>query len=160
QFVSRSELSRRLATAEEDVARLLLHSDSRTQSTGRARVVLAGLPNAGKSTLFNALAGRDAALVSAEAGTTRDYLHATLVGSGIAVELVDTAGWESAGFDVASELPPQEGSIPQAAQWLRESQWEEADLIVWCTPCDQTPAARLREREILDKLKRDGRRVL
>jgi tRNA modification GTPase len=160
QFVSRGELSRRLADAEREVGRLLLHSQSRTQSTGRARVVLAGLPNAGKSTLFNALAGRNAALVAATSGTTRDYLRATLVWSGITIELVDTAGWESAGIDQAIEQPTQELGISRAAQSLRESQWDEADLVVWCSACDQTAAARIREETILERLHRDGRRLL
>ena len=74
QFVSRGEISHRLTTVAEEVDRLLRHGESRMQSTGRARIVLAGLPNAGKSTLFNALAGRNAALVSEASGTTRDYL--------------------------------------------------------------------------------------
>jgi len=160
QFVSRGELSRRLAAAEREVGRLLLHSESRTQSTGRARIVLAGLPNAGKSTLFNALAARNAALVSATSGTTRDYLSATLVWSGITVELVDTAGWEPAGIDNAIEQPTREPSILQAAQLLREGQWEEADLVVWCSACDQTAAARFGEESILDRLHGDGRRLL
>jgi tRNA modification GTPase len=160
QFVSRGELSRRLAAAEREVAHVLLHSESRTQSTGCARVVLAGLPNAGKSTLFNALAGRNAALVSATSGTTRDYLRATLEWSGITIELVDTAGWESAGIDHATEQPTREPSIFQAAQLLRESQCEEADLVVWCSACDQTAAVRFKEETILERLHGDGRRLL
>ncbi|MDR2366540.1 MAG: tRNA uridine-5-carboxymethylaminomethyl(34) synthesis GTPase MnmE [Deltaproteobacteria bacterium] len=56
------------------------------------RLVLTGLPNAGKSSLFNALLGRDRALVSPRPGTTRDYLEATVSWDGLRVELVDTAG--------------------------------------------------------------------
>ncbi len=56
------------------------------------RVVIAGSPNAGKSTLLNLLAGRDAAIVSPEAGTTRDMIEATVTRNGMGYVLVDTAG--------------------------------------------------------------------
>ncbi len=55
-------------------------------------IAIIGRPNAGKSTLLNALAGRDAAIVSAEAGTTRDIVSINLVLQGLAVRLSDTAG--------------------------------------------------------------------
>jgi tRNA modification GTPase len=56
------------------------------------RVVLAGPPNAGKSSLLNALARRDVAIVSAEAGTTRDVIEARLDLDGMVVVVSDTAG--------------------------------------------------------------------
>ena len=61
-----------------------------------ARVVLAGLPNAGKSSLFNALLAADRAIVSDEPGTTRDLIEETLLLDGIPVRLVDTAGLRDA----------------------------------------------------------------
>jgi tRNA modification GTPase len=60
------------------------------------RVVLCGLPNAGKSSLFNALLGHGRALVSAEPGTTRDYLEETIVVAGRSLLLTDTAGLRQA----------------------------------------------------------------
>ncbi len=56
------------------------------------QVAIIGAPNAGKSSLLNALVGRDAAIVSSQAGTTRDLVTVTLVLSGIPVVLTDTAG--------------------------------------------------------------------
>jgi tRNA modification GTPase len=78
EFVPRDQVLARLERAHDYLASLQSQSLERMRSTGRPRVVLAGLPNAGKSTLFNALVGRDAALVSAVQGTTRDYLSAEL----------------------------------------------------------------------------------
>lgn len=62
-------------------------------------VALVGATNVGKSSLLNALVGRERALVSATPGTTRDYLEAQVEWEGVRVTLVDTAGWrgESAG---------------------------------------------------------------
>jgi tRNA modification GTPase len=57
-----------------------------------ARVVIAGRPNAGKSTLLNALVGRDQAIVSATPGTTRDAVEADAEFGGIRLRLTDTAG--------------------------------------------------------------------
>jgi tRNA modification GTPase len=56
------------------------------------RVVLAGPPNSGKSTLFNALVEREAAIVSPIAGTTRDRIEAPIAREGISYLLTDTAG--------------------------------------------------------------------
>ncbi len=56
------------------------------------KVVILGAPNAGKSSLLNALAGRDAAIVTEEAGTTRDLIEVALDLSGAKVRVVDTAG--------------------------------------------------------------------
>ncbi len=55
-------------------------------------VAIVGLPNAGKSTLLNALAGRDAAITSEYAGTTRDVIEVRMDLAGLPVTLLDTAG--------------------------------------------------------------------
>lgn len=85
------------------------------------RVVLAGPPNAGKSTLLNALVGRDAAIVSSIAGTTRDRIEAPVVRDGLAYLLIDTAGLAEATDDVIEAI-----GIERARAAL-----EEADLILW-----------------------------
>lgn len=84
------------------------------------RVVIWGAPNAGKSSLFNALLGRERALVSPAPGTTRDYLEAPLELAGLRLSVVDTAGIrEQAGEEV------EEKGIR-----LAEKQLGEADLIL------------------------------
>jgi len=85
-----------------------LKSLSRSYDAGHrlmsgARVVLAGLPNAGKSTLFNALAGHDRALVDPEPGTTRDFIEAQDERDGLLITWVDTAGVRSSAPGVEAE---------------------------------------------------------
>ena len=76
------------------------------------RVAVVGAPNAGKSSLLNALAGSARALVSAEPGTTRDFLEAPVAGLPLAVTAVDTAGLRTGGS--ALEHAGMERSLEQA----------------------------------------------
>lgn len=83
-------------------------------------VVLAGRPNAGKSSLMNALARREVAIVSATPGTTRDVIEVTLNLDGVPVVLVDTAGLRDSGDEVEQE------GIRRA-----RARAESADLVLW-----------------------------
>ncbi len=85
------------------------------------RVVLAGAPNAGKSTLLNALAERDAAIVSPISGTTRDRIEIPLVRNGIAYLLTDTAGLRD-----ASDDPIEAIGIDRAREAIGA-----ADIVLW-----------------------------
>ncbi len=84
------------------------------------RVVVAGPPNAGKSTLINALAGRDAAIVSSEAGTTRDLIEVPVQIDGIPILLIDSAG-----------LRETENRIETLGMERAERAMAAADLILW-----------------------------
>lgn len=84
------------------------------------RVVIAGPPNAGKSTLLNLLAARDAAIVSPVPGTTRDRIEASVSRGGDAYTLVDTAG-----------LRPTEDAVERVGVELATIAVNEADLLVW-----------------------------
>ena len=95
------------------------------------RIVLVGPTNAGKSSLFNALIGRDAALVSATRHTTRDRVEAPLTlrsesGNALDAILIDTAG---AGEEIASAsfpTPPGAADLSGSAarDWLRHAGWQ------------------------------------
>jgi len=125
EFVDNPKLVAALRAAQAQLTQLLNQAVERMRSTGARRVVLAGNANAGKSTLFNALLGRSAALVSPVAGTTRDYLSAEIEWRGMAIELFDTAGCQ------ADATGPLREGIAQ-----RDEQLRRADLILWCNPID------------------------
>ncbi len=90
-----------------------------------ALVVLAGPPNAGKSSLFNALLGYDRAIVAELPGTTRDAIEAEVTMGGHAVRLVDTAGLRPEGD------PIEAMGIERSHRWLAG-----ADLVVACMAPD------------------------
>ena len=131
-FVGQRDLLDRLSHALAHVTLVRKQLEQRAVAQRPFRVVLAGKPNAGKSMLFNALLGKAAALVSAEAGTTRDYLEGTLHHGGVTMRLVDTAGMRAAA-----------DNIERDAQSLGREQTGSADLVVWC----RDAAASLREDE-------------
>ncbi len=119
RFVGTEEMLGRLAAGMARLTLLRRRLEQRAVTERPFRVVLAGRPNAGKSSLFNALGG--AALVSPEPGTTRDYLLQSLEVGHVTVELVDTPGWQRGG-----------GTIEAQAQILGREQAEKADLILLC----------------------------
>jgi len=85
-----------------------------------AEIVILGPPNAGKSSLLNAIARRDVAIVTAEPGTTRDLIEVKLDLGGYPVTLVDTAGLREA-----------EGAIEREGIRRAEERASRADLVLW-----------------------------
>jgi tRNA modification GTPase len=93
-------------------------------------VVLAGPPNAGKSSLFNALLARDAAIVTPQAGTTRDTLEAVIERGGSAFLLIDTAGLRGHTDDAIEQI-----GIARAGKAV-----DRADIVLWLGEPDAAPA--------------------
>jgi len=102
-FVTRDEASSALRQIRDDLDRLI--ADGRTGRVIREgrTVVIAGRPNAGKSSLFNALAGAPRAIVTDIPGTTRDLLTERVDVNGLAITLVDTAGLRDARDEIEAE---------------------------------------------------------
>lgn len=96
------------------------------------RVALIGAPNAGKSSLLNALAGRDAAIVTATPGTTRDVIEVPMVLAGYKVLLADTAGVRDTEEAIEAE------GVRRARAWA-----EGADLRLWAV--DQSASGGWRQ---------------
>ncbi|WP_309228531.1 tRNA uridine-5-carboxymethylaminomethyl(34) synthesis GTPase MnmE [Roseomonas sp. KE2513] len=123
------------AALPPDLARLAAELATRlAEDTGAERVrtgldvAILGAPNAGKSSLLNALAGREAAIVSAYAGTTRDIVEARLVLAGLPATLADTAGLREAGDEIEAE------GVRRALH-----RGEEADIVLAVLPCGIPP---------------------
>jgi tRNA modification GTPase len=113
------------AAVAADMERHLASSDRGESLRSGFEVVLLGAPNAGKSSLLNALARRPAAIVAAEPGTTRDLIEVRLDLGGYPVTLVDTAGLREA-----------TGAIE--AEGIRRAQERAggADLVIWLQALD------------------------
>ena len=129
-FVARADVLTRIASGLAHLTNLRRQLDDRTVAGRAVRVAIVGHPNVGKSSLFNALAGTPAALVSPRAGTTRDYLTHRLDLGGVPAELVDTAGWQHA-----------DDTIAEQAQRLGREQAGRADVVLWCVPAGEEFAA-------------------
>jgi tRNA modification GTPase len=94
------------------------------------KVVFAGVPNAGKSSLLNRLALRDVAIVSPEAGTTRDVIEVPVSLAGYRVILTDTAGLRDF---------PEGPMVEQEGMRRARAEAAAADLVIWVTAPDMEP---------------------
>jgi len=101
-------------------------------------VVLAGPPNAGKSTLLNALARRDVAIVSPVAGTTRDAIEVHCDVHGLPIVFVDTAG-----------LRDSDDAVERAGVERARARAADADLVLWLVPPEGTREPKPAGRRVL-----------
>jgi tRNA modification GTPase len=129
-FISPEEIENQLTAALQTIAGTLAQLANRCEPQVLAKVVLVGAPNAGKSSLFNALLKKygisenaNAAIVSPQAGTTRDFLTATLNVNGSKFQLIDTAGVEGA---------TNAASIAARAQEITSGQQRQAHCTIHC----------------------------
>jgi tRNA modification GTPase len=130
-FLAAPELRARLQQVGQSLAALRAGAERGKRLVDGLHVVIAGAPNAGKSSLLNALAGEERAIVTDIAGTTRDLLRERIVVDGIELTLVDTAGLRA-----APDVVEREG-IRRARAEL-----ERADLVLAVLD-DSAPAADL-----------------
>lgn len=122
-----AELKRRLDLCYEQLS-VLRKSFQRGQLVQEGmKVCLAGLPNAGKSSLFNALLGRDRSIVSEIPGTTRDVVHESLV-------LENASGSFSFRFEDTAGLRETGDTIEKMGVHLTEKALQQSDLVLWI--CD------------------------
>jgi tRNA modification GTPase len=102
-FLADPAIGQRLEAVRAELAGLLREAQRGLRLNDGLRVAIIGRPNAGKSSLLNALAGSDRAIVTAIPGTTRDVLRESLSLDGVALELADTAGLRDTDDEVERE---------------------------------------------------------
>jgi tRNA modification GTPase len=103
EFLERAGARQRMAAVVAQIEALLATARQGALLRDGIQVVLAGQPNVGKSSLLNALAGAELAIVTAIPGTTRDKVGETIQIEGVPIHVVDTAGLREAG-DVVEEI--------------------------------------------------------
>lgn len=126
-FLADERLAQNLQQLGDDLRDTLSKAQQGSLLRDGMTVVLAGKPNAGKSSLLNALAGRDAAIVTPKAGTTRDVLRETLTLDGMPLHIVDTAGLRDSNDEIELE------GIRRA--WL---EIEQADQLLFLVDANES----------------------
>ncbi|MBK96664.1 MAG: tRNA uridine-5-carboxymethylaminomethyl(34) synthesis GTPase MnmE [Planctomycetaceae bacterium] len=124
EFISQQQLTTQVGGVAEQLIIVLHQLDSRLVQRNQVRVILRGLPNVGKSSLLNALVGKEVAIVSDVAGTTRDYVSQSILIGDVECTLIDTAGVES-----TSELLSE---IEQASQQMTSQQASISHVELLC----------------------------
>ena len=100
EFIEREGVGEKLVGVVAELAKLSATFDEGRLAREGVRVAITGLPNAGKSTLFNKLVGRDRAIVHHAPGTTRDVVDETVIMEGAAFHMHDTAGLRDSSCEV------------------------------------------------------------
>ena len=139
EFIKQADGAGRLAALQDRLQEVLSASQQGSLLRDGMRVVLAGQPNVGKSSLLNRLAGEELAIVTDIPGTTRDAIRQSISIEGIPVHVIDTAG-----------LRPSSDPVEQlgiARTWVAI---EHADLVLLLVDATQDEAAA--DREIMGRL--------
>jgi tRNA modification GTPase len=154
-FLEKADARGKLAAIEQAVAGVLARARQGVLLREGLRVVLAGQPNVGKSSLLNALAGAELAIVTPIAGTTRDRVSETIQIEGVPVHITDTAGLRD-----DAHASDEVERIGMARSW---ESIHTADAIVFLhdlTRLDE-PAYQAADAQIAERLKAaDASRLL
>jgi tRNA modification GTPase len=129
-FLADGKVATDLQNLLEQVEQILGEAQQGTILRDGMKVVIAGRPNAGKSSLLNALAGREAAIVTAIEGTTRDVLREHIHIDGMPLHIIDTAGLR--------DSPDEVERIGIARAWEEIRQADRILLMVDATTTDKT----------------------
>jgi tRNA modification GTPase len=129
-FLADGKVAEDLAVLLEQVTTILAVAQQGTIMRDGMKVVIAGRPNAGKSSLLNALAGREAAIVTAIEGTTRDVLREHIHIDGMPLHIIDTAGLRDSSDEV------EQIGISRAWEEIRQA--DRILLMVDATTTDKT----------------------
>ncbi len=139
EFISAAQLVRDLTNIIQQLALISGQLQSRGTRSRTANVLLIGLPNSGKSSLFNTLLKKERSIVTSTAGTTRDAVVDTLTLGDMSVELVDTAGVEEMHANSARGL----------AQGVLQARLKKTDLALLCVDLSDPPPVEWLEAQLL-----------
>lgn len=131
-FLADGQVAERAARLRERLETLIARAGSGRLLTDGVRIAIVGRPNAGKSSLLNALARREAAIVTEIPGTTRDVLRETITLAGMPVVLADTAG-----------LRPTDDRVESEGVRRAEQEMHAADLVFHVVDLSQDEAGSL-----------------
>ncbi|MCL1476675.1 tRNA uridine-5-carboxymethylaminomethyl(34) synthesis GTPase MnmE [Marinobacter sp. M3C] len=129
-FLADGKVATGLQNLRDQLQGIMLEAQQGTILRDGMKVVIAGRPNAGKSSLLNALAGREAAIVTAIEGTTRDVLREHIHIDGMPLHIIDTAGLR--------DSPDEVEQIGIARAWDEIRQADRILLMVDATTTDKT----------------------
>ncbi|MDG5767523.1 tRNA uridine-5-carboxymethylaminomethyl(34) synthesis GTPase MnmE [Balneolales bacterium ANBcel1] len=139
EFADKAQLQKLLNEVDREIGKLLETYEAGRLVKHGVRTVFVGRPNAGKSTLMNTLIGKERAIVSATAGTTRDVIDADWSYGGLTFTLTDTAGLRETADEIESE------GVRRS-----ESAVGGADLIIYLKDVSEPPDAE--EERLLKRI--------
>ncbi|MCX6117630.1 MAG: tRNA uridine-5-carboxymethylaminomethyl(34) synthesis GTPase MnmE [Proteobacteria bacterium] len=139
QSVHLDHVQERVRIVSQDIRTLLSSFQSGQIAAHGLSVVLAGAPNAGKSSLFNALLGKNRAIVSSIAGTTRDYIEERCLVEGRLIRLIDVAGLRDSTDEIEAE------GIKLSKELIKS-----ADIVILLLPASDSKDSH---NEILEKFR-------